>query len=369
MWNRKQKTKSESVADALREKILSGFFRDGRLPQKAELKQHFSVSQKTIENAIEFLRNEGLVYGVRGSGLFVSNALPEKVDMTHRLVLMLLNLSGNPAVEFFDSLRDNLWRKRYYPIVCDWHYRPLSRLEHLSEINSIANSPIAGVILSGGSYWRNPFLQNHKNLKSIVTDFFDAPGKPPWGAVLTDYIAAGEAIAEKFRRAGCRRFLYINNKYHNDVPVTKDFLENHPAEQTIRGIQKSLQPGETFDIIKFTPDRNSFLRETKEFFQSGKKFDAVICAHDSLALSFGIFAEQAGYKYRKDFQLCGTFNTPLCKYYSSIGPFPSICMNEKLTGEKTVELLEAGCADIIKLPPVIAEFDFRQMEQNFIGIV
>ena len=80
MWDRKQKTKSESVADALREKILSGFFRDGRLPQKAELNQHFSVSQKTIENAIEFLRNEGLVYGVRGSGLFVSNALPEKVN-------------------------------------------------------------------------------------------------------------------------------------------------------------------------------------------------------------------------------------------------------------------------------------------------
>lgn len=368
MRDRKQKTKSESVADALREKILSGFFHDGRLPQKAELEQHFSVSQKTIENAIEFLRSEGLVYGVRGSGLFVSSELPDKVDLTHRLVLMLLNLSGNPGGGFFDSVRDNLWRKRYYPLVCDWHYRPSSCLGHLSEINSLANSPIAGVILSGSSYWRNPFLQNHKNLKSIVTDFFDAPGKPPWGGVLTDYTAAGVLVAEKFRRAGCRRFLYVNNKYHADVPVTEDFLENHPAEQTIRGIQKSLQTGESFEVLNFTPDKKSFLRETGEFFQSGKKFDAVICAHDSLALSFGILAGQAGYEKGKDFQLCGTFNTALCKYHSSIGPFPSICMNEKLTGEKTVELLESGCADIIKLPPEIAEFDFRQVEQDFIEI-
>ena len=72
MYNRKKQLKSEAVADELRRKILSGGFPDKRLPRKDELTEYFQVSQKTMEAALKMLTAEGLIRGVKGTGIFVN---------------------------------------------------------------------------------------------------------------------------------------------------------------------------------------------------------------------------------------------------------------------------------------------------------
>lgn len=65
------------VADMLREKIQRGELQPGdRLPSEADLAAHFEITRMTIRNAIQDLKNEGLVVSEHGRGVFVRAAPP-----------------------------------------------------------------------------------------------------------------------------------------------------------------------------------------------------------------------------------------------------------------------------------------------------
>ena len=60
------------IADELRREILRGSLTPGSaLPSIAELIERYDTSSTTVRQAIGVLRNEGLVYGQQGKGIFV----------------------------------------------------------------------------------------------------------------------------------------------------------------------------------------------------------------------------------------------------------------------------------------------------------
>lgn len=62
----------EQVADALREAINAGEMATGdRLPSFSEIREHFGVTVTTAQRSLRMLKDEGLVEGRRGTGLFV----------------------------------------------------------------------------------------------------------------------------------------------------------------------------------------------------------------------------------------------------------------------------------------------------------
>ena len=65
----------EQVADALREAIMSGELVSGdRLPSFTEIRAHFDVTITTARRSLRILKDEDLVEGRRGKGLFVCEA-------------------------------------------------------------------------------------------------------------------------------------------------------------------------------------------------------------------------------------------------------------------------------------------------------
>ncbi len=75
-----------SIAEALRERILSGQYAPGtRLPSEIALAHQFNVSRGTVERAIRTLVQEGLLYRQQGRGTFVSKpdhkVLPFRLDI------------------------------------------------------------------------------------------------------------------------------------------------------------------------------------------------------------------------------------------------------------------------------------------------
>jgi GntR family transcriptional regulator len=58
------------VADDLREKINSGKIR-GKLPPRTALAEEYGVTHMTVARALDVLKDEGLIYGVAGLGVFV----------------------------------------------------------------------------------------------------------------------------------------------------------------------------------------------------------------------------------------------------------------------------------------------------------
>ena len=70
------------IADHLAERIRAGEFAPGHaLPNTAALAGEWEVSRMTIRNAINLLRAEGLVIGVKGRGIYVIDALPHTFNL------------------------------------------------------------------------------------------------------------------------------------------------------------------------------------------------------------------------------------------------------------------------------------------------
>ncbi|MFI6112898.1 GntR family transcriptional regulator [Kitasatospora sp. NPDC051164] len=65
------------VADVLRQEIRSGALVPGdQLPAARELQEQFKIANSTAQNAIRVLKREGLVYAVKGKGVFVRQTPP-----------------------------------------------------------------------------------------------------------------------------------------------------------------------------------------------------------------------------------------------------------------------------------------------------
>ncbi|KOX12778.1 GntR family transcriptional regulator [Saccharothrix sp. NRRL B-16348] len=63
---------AKQIAAMLREAVRSGALAPGeQLPSEAQLIEHFGVARMTVRNALQELRNEGLVMAEHGKGTFV----------------------------------------------------------------------------------------------------------------------------------------------------------------------------------------------------------------------------------------------------------------------------------------------------------
>ncbi|MFE2284237.1 GntR family transcriptional regulator [Streptomyces sp. NPDC059443] len=63
------------TADTLREEIKEGIFPPGsQLPSARELQERFGIANSTAQNALRLLKSEGLIYAVKGRGVFVRTA-------------------------------------------------------------------------------------------------------------------------------------------------------------------------------------------------------------------------------------------------------------------------------------------------------
>ena len=66
------------IADDLRGQIRQGTYGPGdKLPSTAELVDKYGVANMTVQFAMRTLREEGLVYGVRGKGTYVRTDIDE----------------------------------------------------------------------------------------------------------------------------------------------------------------------------------------------------------------------------------------------------------------------------------------------------
>jgi GntR family transcriptional regulator len=72
-----ERPSARQVAEGLRQQIASGYYRPGQaLPSQRRLAQELGVSPAIVRQAIDELRNEGLVIPERGAGVFVRKPPP-----------------------------------------------------------------------------------------------------------------------------------------------------------------------------------------------------------------------------------------------------------------------------------------------------
>lgn len=65
----------QQLAAILRAQIADGTIQPDRpIPSKRSLIEQYEVGARTVDRAVDLLRGEGLIYTVRGKGLFVKAA-------------------------------------------------------------------------------------------------------------------------------------------------------------------------------------------------------------------------------------------------------------------------------------------------------
>jgi hypothetical protein len=161
--------KRVGVIRELRRRIVVGELAPGsQLPSRGEILRDFGVSSVTATKAIEQLKDEGFVYGRKGSGIFVVDHPPHLVNYA----LAFPTPVNDPVcwTRFTAALRQEAGRLEVSkPCKIVFRYgvdEPQSNPERRALEHEVIRHRVAGVILT-----RNPF---HLEASPILTE----PGMP-----------------------------------------------------------------------------------------------------------------------------------------------------------------------------------------------
>jgi|TARA_B100001939_G_scaffold324308_1_gene316188 GntR family phosphonate transport system transcriptional regulator len=91
-----------SIHDRLHEEIATGHYKPGeKLPTETELACRFGVNRHTVRHAITELRDHGIVYSRRGSGIFVATKpMTYKIGRKTRFSKNLVHAQQAPTLRF-----------------------------------------------------------------------------------------------------------------------------------------------------------------------------------------------------------------------------------------------------------------------------
>ena len=356
MRSRKETTKTEQIVNSLRESILQNQFPDGSLPSKLELTEYFQVSHRTIDCALKVLRTEGLIRGVRGTGIFINRDISDVTNLTRRLILMLLPADTFHESEPYFSLRAEVFRRGFFPINLSMLNTPpiKASLFERASLTQLLRAPIRGVVYSGRSYWRAPFLDSWKNLRSVCLVHFDAEGEVPGSAVLLDFESGGYKMARHMLEKGCRKLAVFSGMIAPDVPKSQEYWSRHPAQCIHRGACRAASEAgiahpELYFLSKHFSEKKheaAFLRE--EFSRIGH-CDGVLCTSDGLAYEMIKAAGKSGRRVPDDLMVSGALNTvwstlPECQ-------ISTIDQNPEELSSHVVRILEEGGKQNVVIEP------------------
>lgn len=135
----------QQIAAEIRAAIMRGDVPVGsKLPTLAELQSQFGVSLRTIQDATQVLKDEGIIKGERGQGVFVRARKPHVVDVAAYFVpspdgytYKILDVTEvRPPAEVAEALeladdeaavlRHRMTLHKDEPVELNWSYYPLS---------------------------------------------------------------------------------------------------------------------------------------------------------------------------------------------------------------------------------------------------
>lgn len=344
MRDRKKKYKFESVADELRKMILNNKFDGKLLPKEQFLIEHFNVSRKTILRAMDLLSKEGLLRRVKGTGTFINLDSNKTIDIAHRMVAVATQLRGHYYGSVYESIQKNLNKNNLYPVSFNVDSGHFDELVQKTNLNTLLNSPIRGLIINGAGYWRNPWLGEHPNLRTVFMDYYDYHGNPPGAAVLVDYENAFYDAVKHLAETGCRRVVFYTPSNTITIKMNDSHKANHPLFNMIKGGNRAAREFKIKTQWIICDPKQANFDEVFKF-----KPDGVLCMQDFHAVKIIKNALDRGMNVPSDLRVIGTFNTPWC--HESTIPLSSIDTRPDELGKIAVKLLLEGENKILKLKP------------------
>lgn len=297
-------SKSNVIVETLKGEILSGKYSSNRLfPSERALAVRFKSSRPTVRQAVQTLRDEGLIRSQRGSGTFVT-----KSAVSRKIGLML---SGITYSEYFQPIATSfmqLAREHSYTL-CFEAVRSPNPEERIHEAREIAAEfiyeQVVGVIYHPLDYAFDSGAANREILKAfrrarIPVVLFDsdievAPRHSGYDIVSIDNVMAGETVACHLLGAGAENIHFL---------LKPNWMPN--AWNRIRGVMCAVMAAggdwSQRHVLVSDPDD---LETIRRHLRRRPRPDAFVCENDSLAAVFKKSLEKLGLRIPDDVLLAG----------------------------------------------------------------
>ena len=304
------------------------------------------MSQQTIDSALKRLREEGVIYGKRGTGIFVnqdftnSQKISDISNLTHRLVLIHLPTYQPYELEPYDSLRTEALRRGLFPVNLKAPSKedPLT-LQEQASMNQLLSAPVSGVLYDGSDYLWNPFLQQCRNQRSVALIMFESEEEPIGSSVLLDFRTGAYDLAQLLIGKGCRRILVYCSYIYSGVPQSPAYWRKHISTMFMEGVSKAAgEAGIQKPDLRFEQERGIIPEE--EVLEISRTYDAVIFTTDVRAYQFMKKAAVFGIKVPEDILVAGAYDTIWASQLEY--KITSLTQNPKALSKKAFDILEAG---------------------------
>ncbi|NMA19079.1 MAG: GntR family transcriptional regulator, partial [Lentisphaerae bacterium] len=234
-------TKTSTVANLLREKILSGEFPDGRIPGERELAASMKVGRVTIRRALSILENERMVERYRRNGTFVQGkvAPPKQQNGT---VGLILRTEGHFFSDLYRVLLTELTQNGF--VVQSVNVYGIGNPKHRSSIDRAAwqllGADLAGLVIDGYDNDFFPYIEEFKKKHPIFIDFFDSGTRLKSTGVWFNYEHAGYLAGKYLIESGAQHPLLMPNPLLPSVRFCQEAYERHKEKFIIDGFSRAL---------------------------------------------------------------------------------------------------------------------------------
>jgi len=339
------KTKYTSVAEKLRNDILSGAFPPGkRLPSDHELMYQTGFSRHTVRQAINVLEHEGLVYRVRGSGTYIRDTVHRQV--THNIAVITTYIGEYIFPEILKGIDCTLSENGYASML----YATYNRVENERKIlGELLTKPIDGIIVEGTkTALPNPNIDRYQALQKqgipmvFINGFYPELHRIPH--VVSDDRSGGKTACRYLLDRGCRRIAGI---------FKSDDIQGHRRyagyAEAILGCDRTLHDELVFWFT--TENRDEVLSATLHKLET---CDGVVCYNDEVALRIA----QAVHAGKIKPLLIASFDHST---YASLSPEPVFSLDSPKAdigshaAEKLLELLRSRRSASAVLPWKVLE--------------
>ena len=338
-------TKTCSIANLLRDKILSGEFPGGRIPCERELAASLNVGRVTVRGALSLLENERLIERYRRNGTFVRGgaAAPKRNNGT---VGLLLRTEGHLYSDLYHSLLTELTRNGF--TVQSVNTSGFDDPKHRPSINRAAgqllDAELAGLVVDGYENGAFPYIEDFKKKHPVFIDFFDSGTVPESTGVWFDYDQVGYMAGKYLMERKVRHPLLVPSPLPTSVRFYPEAYARHREKFIINGFSRALSEA-GLDPCLYILDPN-FERRTvmeplfRQLLATPQLTpDGFFATSDSWVALFLKIAEEEGRRIPAKFPLIGCGNTPWSSG-EALRAFSSIDLNLEIMVDQIIEQLK-----------------------------
>jgi DNA-binding LacI/PurR family transcriptional regulator len=329
------------ITRLLRERISAGVYHPNEfLPPERELAQEFHASRQTVRQAIESLRQDGIVVPEQGRGTRVLGdpagiANPERMAHFQLAALIIYGMSRQGSAEMFQGCQAAMQQADHHLIVCETAPEPQQRgVDEAAHLRALLEKGIGGIVIYAEPTRQNLSLLQAALARGIQVVQLDRflPGLP-CDYVGVDNVAAARDMVTHLWTLGHRRIA---------------FLSIHPEPSTVQqrgqGYRLAMQElGSEVDeaLIVHLPTQERFLdrmeRALEKWLSLPEPPTAIFAVNDGLAIEVMESLQRKGVRIPQEVGVAGFDDQDLARFVSP--PLTTIAQPFRQLGETAGQML------------------------------